>query len=602
MRVEGAATSAHTFDRLRDIAVMNLRSILLPALICALVPIAGQAGDLSTTRAGLSPVGVVLPTAAGGRRILLVDDDVADNPLESGDKRLSPSDVVDRRLVAEAVGGDAAASDVEVVRSNASGPSLERPPSSSTIIRYAGASYGGSPDSTAAPSVEDEKSVRRYLEAIGGAAVPISPAYLGRVLDAGSADGRADGPFLTRVIDVLGGVGLAKRFEAGMVKTGGGAQFEVGKGSGAAETEGSSITPEGASALLTKSLAPTEGPDAVISRSNAYGRGSFIYAGSAAENLAEPSLRPAIQTLFAAATPASRPTEALLRPNVPLLRRAPLAAPVPLKFEASGSAAWTRLQWTLPSAPTTPNSSTTQSQPPTPNSGLTVKLERWTRNPLWGGGFYWTVIPVEPGATQVVDRLAEPGTSQRYRLTVTDATGANGSKELTYNVPPALDPAGFSARLENDGTAFLSWAAVPGVSRYQIESRVPISPNRPGVSLTTYVVSGATEWRSPPLDNRTRTWRVTSLYQNLNGEYVTLTPPENWPSARTELNPEHVLTKMDIGLMTGDDNKERLSRYEIRLYINGAAPIPAAIRKISSSMVRSSVARMTSSRFVLEPC
>ena len=26
---------------------------------------------------------------------------------------------------------------------------------------------------------------------------------------------------------------------------------------------------------------------------------------------------------------------------------------------------------------------------------------------------------------------------------------------------------------------------------------------------------------------------------------------------------------MDIGLMTGDDNKERLSRYEIRLYING---------------------------------
>jgi hypothetical protein len=85
-------------------------------------------------------------------------------------------------------------------------------------------------------------------------------------------------------------------------------------------------------------------------------------------------------------------------------------------------------------------------------------------------------------------------------------------------------------------------------------------------------VIGATEWRSAPLDGNLRTWAVTSLYEKPTGEYVSLSTWDRWPNARTESNPEYVLTEALVGIRTGNDNKERLSHFEIRIYVNGDTP------------------------------
>lgn len=139
---------------------------------------------------------------------------------------------------------------------------------------------------------------------------------------------------------------------------------------------------------------------------------------------------------------------------------------------------------------------------------------------------------------------------------------------MAYNVPPAQDPASLSASQASDGTVALTWPEVPGITRYQLKS-LAYNRNTPTVTTTTDIVTGATQWRSPPLDDRIRRWWVTSLYEGLKGEFVSLTPSESWPSARTELNPEFILTQAMLELSTGNDNKELLSQYEIRLYING---------------------------------
>ena len=85
----------------------------------------------------------------------------------------------------EAAGG-ADAWAVETVKPYASGPDIERLSKFSLVLWYTGANYGGNPDNTAVLSIEDEKTVRRYLDEVGGAVVLFSPGYVSKVLGAGS--------------------------------------------------------------------------------------------------------------------------------------------------------------------------------------------------------------------------------------------------------------------------------------------------------------------------------------------------------------------------------------------------------------------------------
>jgi hypothetical protein len=578
--IAAVAWHARNARNKKNKCAMNVPFLLSLAFVSAGVSISASAADLAARRPDLSSVESPPPAAGGARRILLVDDDVSNNNHTPGDARLSPSDLVFRKLVADAVGGDSGAWEIETVKPYASGPGIERLRPFSLIVWYTGASYGGNPDNTAVLSIEDEKTVRRYLDEVGGAVILVSPGYLSKVLDAGSTGDKANWPFLTEVVGVRGGVGLAKRFEGGIVKAAGGASFKVGKGSATVESQFSTINPGSAAVVFTTSLLAANTSDTPVATASPYGRGRIVYVGFTFENLAEADLAPAFQALLTAAAPQATfataaappatPTLGVVRPEMPVKRQPVGAGPAPLTLQVGGIPTKTVVSWTLPSAPIDDTSTPFSGQiarrtSPVPDPGLTVKVERWRRYvTLVSDAYDWEVMAVQPGVSQVVDYAAQPGSTQRYRVTVTNATGASGFKEVEYIVPSIQDPPSLSANQQSDGTVVLSWPEVPGITRYQVETIVP----RPG-GVSPAIVIGATQWRSAPLDGRLRVWTVTSLYEVQKGEYASLSTSDSRPVARTESNPEYVLTNAMFGIYTGDDNKELLSHFEIRLYING---------------------------------
>jgi hypothetical protein len=541
---------------------MNLPSLLSLAVIAASVSIPCAAADLPARRSTSSVASQPPPAAAGSLRILLVDDDFSDNNHNPRDSRLTPSDRVFRKLVADAVGGDAKAWAIEAVKPYASGPGIERLRPFSVIVWYTGAIYGGNPDNTGVLSVEDEKTVRRYLEEVGGAVILISPGYLSKVLGASGTWEKTDWPFLSEVLGLRGGTGLAQRFQPGTVTaTTGGRQFSVGKG-GPVETQFSLLNPAGASVLFTTVLSTAKpgSQPAPVATAHSYGRGRFVYVGFTFENLAEADLAPAFQTLLAAA--GTQPSPAMTARG-PQLRQSGAPDPGPLTVQVSGTPARTVVSWTLPSA-SGANASLSSPAPvarkpsAAPTAGRTVKVEREER---WGNSNYWQTMVVQPGASQAVDDAPSPGYERRYRVTVTDASGATGSKEVRYTAPVAQDPASITATEQSDGSIIVTWPEVAGVTKYRVHGIAPV------------VVDGATEWRSPPLDGSKRRWMVTSLYER-DGQYVSLTEQDSWPHAITEGEDQYYLTSGRFTLHTGNDNKEILSGFEIKLYINGGETKP----------------------------
>ena len=285
---------------------------LLSTAFAATVPSAFAATEIvapiQTTRlkqaeANSSPMTESLssPAATGPLRILLVDDDWSDNNYTPGDSRLSASDRIFQQLASDAVGGDAAAWEIETVNTYANGPGIDRLRKFSLILWYTGSSYGGNPDNSGVLSIEDEKTVRRYLEEIGGSVILFSPGYASNAFGAGSTWEQTSWPFMNEVLGIRGGKGLAQRFEPGTVTTTQGTQFHVDKG-GVVESQFSAVNPGGASVVFTAEL------DAMKSTSNpipvatsySYGKGRIIYVGFSFENLAAKELSPAFQQLLLA--------------------------------------------------------------------------------------------------------------------------------------------------------------------------------------------------------------------------------------------------------------------------------------------------------------
>jgi hypothetical protein len=161
-------------------------------------------GTSALSKRKLSPslASLPAPAAAGPLRILLVDDDCSDNNNIPGDKRESPSDVIFTRLVSQAMKGDASGWEIEHVPPYSHGPDVERLKPFSLVIWYTGSSYGGNPDNSAVLSVEDEKTVRSYLEVKGGVVVLISPGYVSKVLDTASNWDDSSWPFLSEVMGI----------------------------------------------------------------------------------------------------------------------------------------------------------------------------------------------------------------------------------------------------------------------------------------------------------------------------------------------------------------------------------------------------------------
>ena len=321
-------------------------SLLSTALILATVPPVLAATKLgapeqtikldNAVRASPTVKSLPSPTATGPLRILLVDDDASDNNNIPGDTRKSVSDTVFRKLVSDTVGGNAASWAVETVKTNANGPSIDKLRKYSLILWYTGASYGGNPDNTSVLSIQDEKTVRRYLEETGGAVVLISPGYASKVLEQGSTWEKSSWPFLNEVLGIRGGKGLAQRFQPGTVTTGKGVQYQVGKGS-AVESQFSAVNPGGATVVFAAELdgMKSTGQPTPVATAYSYGRGRIIYVGFTFENLAAKELAPAFQQLLSATGQNILPTKPVKERTVST-QPAPPATPVP---EPTGQAA-----------------------------------------------------------------------------------------------------------------------------------------------------------------------------------------------------------------------------------------------------------------------
>ncbi len=508
--------------------MIRLSLVWLVLVVTGLPLSSALAADKPTRRTSPVRASAAEPAAAAGLRILLVDDDLSDNNHYPGDSRLSPSDRIFRQLVADAVGRDANAWSVEAVKPYGNGPGLERMRPFSLIVWYTGASYGGNPDNTAVLSIEDEKTVRRYLEETGGAVILVSPGYLGKVLSPNGTGDTAVWPFLSEVLGVRGGVGLAQRFEPGVVKASDGAAFKVGKGSAAIESQFSTITPEGAAVVFTTLLNAAkkgEGP-AAVATVNPYGRGRIVYVGFTLENLADADLAPAFQTLIAASS-AQKSIMSVTRPAGPVKKTVAPMDVGPVTVTVTGTPSTAIVSWTLraPEA-VTGASITTESiatrkpvttAPPPPSQPAPVTVERLVPNAA-----AVKLNLASANAAQANDPgPLTPGVAVTYRVTVTDASGATGSREATYTPPQPKDPDSLSAAVQTDGSIILTWPEVPGVVSYQIKA----DDN----GIAPVVVRNATEWRSPQLNGKARRWTVNSMYEPGGS----LTAAANWPAAQT---------------------------------------------------------------------
>ena len=487
-------------------------------LIAAALPVfSAAAADPPTRRAPATLATLPAPAAAGPLRILLVDDDPSDNNYQPGDKRLSLSDQVFRKLAADAVGGDAAAWAVEAVKIYESGPGIDRLRKYSLILWYTGASYGGNPDNTSVLGIEDEKTVRRYLEEVGGVVVLFSPGYASKVLGADGTWEKSNWPFLSEVLGIAGGHGLAQRFLAGTVKSSSGTQFNVGKG-GAVETQFSIVNPDSATVLFTTTLANVKGDAGTpVATIHSYGRGRIVYVGFTFENLAPAELAPAFSVLLDATGLTSKPGP-IAQPARPTQRAAAEVGPVTVQVRGTPTTA--EVSWTMPATTVqtiaVPGSATTARRAASaPASSPTVVVERLVPNAP--AGRLTNVLASEMKATD--PGPLTPGTAVTYRVTVTDSSGGSGAKEVTFTPPIPKDPENFTAAVQADGSIILSWSEVPGVTSYRISGPVQAT-----------IIRNATEWRSPRLDGAERTWYLSSVYEPGG----TLTASATWPKITTK--------------------------------------------------------------------
>jgi hypothetical protein len=535
---------------------------LLPCLVMLIASTSMAFGqtDRTTRKASPTLAGLPAPKAGGALRILLVVDD--------WDR--SKGSPIFRKLVADAVGGDAKAWSSVIVKPNEHGPSADKLRDFNVVVWYTGDSYGGGYNGISTLSDEDEKTARRYLQETGGAFILVSPGFLS-TRSYGTNWQKSDNPFLKEVVGINGFADLVQRFSAGTVRTPGGETFAV-QAKGTVETQFTAVNPDGAAVVLSATLDPAktaQGP-VPVAVAHAYGGGRFVYVGFSLENMAEAERAKAFGAVLTAAVPSS--ATSVVRSPAPIKQPAAGGDLGPFNVQLSGSPVRTSISWTLPSGSGVTNASlgtpqVTKKAAAAPAPGMTVVVERWT-NTTWNY-FAWVPLNVKPGASQTHDDYPAPGTVPRYRVTVTDAKGATASKEVEYTVPSPRDPESINAIRQSDGSVVVSWPEVPGMTAYRVEN----TGVNPSVHITPTVVNRATEWRSQPLDDAKRRWVVRSVYER-DGQYISLTDDKVRPIATTIGPSQYYLVGGKYTIRTGNDNKEAPSRVTFKLYTNGGETRP----------------------------
>jgi len=391
------------------------------------------------------------PKAGGAARVLLVIDDW---------NRSNGAPVI-KKLVADAVGGDAKAWSSVVVKPNEHGPSADKLRDFNVVVWYTGDSYGGGYNHISTLSDEDEKTVRRYLQETGGAFILMSPGFLS-TRSYGATWQKSDNPFLKEVVGIAGFADLVQRFTAGTVRTPGGETFAV-QAKGTVETQFTAVNPDGASVVFSATLDPAktaQGP-VPVAVAHPYGGGRFVYVGFSLENMAEAERAKAFGAVLTAAggprtaaagapVLATLPAQKPAAPNQAIKPAPPGPAPINLQMGAgtpgSHGVSWAYADWT-------------NNLKDRPRS-----YEVWRRD---AGG--WTLLgtrQLEGGKGQKVDSWVDETfrpTATAYRVVTVYDDGRKGQAEIEYpNPPQPLPTTGFVAsqvrwdgvRLEWDRMAY----------------------------------------------------------------------------------------------------------------------------------------------------
>jgi len=129
-----------------------------------------------------------------------------------------------------------------------------------------------------------------------------------------------------------------------------------------------------------------------------------------------------------------------------------------------------------------------------------------------------------PDALKASDRgPLTPGRALTYRVTLTDASGRTGFKEVSFT-PQAKDPDSLSASPQADGRIVLTWPEVPGVASYQVSGTALAAP---------VTVRSATQWQSAAQTPGSQQWKVASVYEPGG----VLTAASAWPSVTSHVAP-----------------------------------------------------------------
>ena len=84
-----------------------------------------------------------------------------------------------------------------------------------------------------------------------------------------------------------------------------------------------------------------------------------------------------------------------------------------------------------------------------------------------------------------------PATAYSYTVRAIQADGAEGSADVQFTTPPAINPSGFAAAQSGEGEVKLSWQPVAGASYYVVFGPGSINGGmRVADSVTTYTVTG----------------------------------------------------------------------------------------------------------------
>ena len=93
-------------------------------------------------------------------------------------------------------------------------------------------------------------------------------------------------------------------------------------------------------------------------------------------------------------------------------------------------------------------------------------------------------------ATGMTDGGLSPATTYKYTVRAIQTDGREGSADVTFTTPPAVNPAGFTATQTGDGQVQLTWQHVSGPAYYVVLGPGSINGGVRVPSDTTYTVTG----------------------------------------------------------------------------------------------------------------